>query len=195
MAAGRPRSFDLDTALDRATEVFWKKGFEGASLPELTAAMGINRPSLYAAFGNKEALFRRAMDRYAQGPAAHVERALAEPTARRVAERLLEGTVQLLSNPKHPRGCLLVQSALACGAEAESVRDALVAKRAAGEARLRQRLEKARGAGDLPKTARPADLARYLMTVTQGLSVQAAGGATRKQLRDVARLALAAWPS
>lgn len=195
MAAGRPRSFDLDTALDRATEVFWKKGFEGASLPELTAAMGINRPSLYAAFGNKEALFRRTMDRYAQGPAAHVERALAEPTARRVAERLLEGTVQLLSNPKHPRGCLLVQSALACGAEAESVRDALVAKRAAGEARLRQRLEKARGAGDLPKTARPADLARYLMTVTQGLSVQAAGGATRKQLRDVARLALAAWPS
>ena len=195
MAAGRPRSFDLDTALDRATEVFWKKGFEGASLPELTAAMGINRPSLYAAFGNKEALFRRAMDRYAQGPAAHVERALAEPTARRVAERLLEGTVQLLSNPRHPRGCLLVQSALACGTEAESVRDTLAAKRAAGEARLRQRLEKARAAGDLPKTARPSDLARYLMTVAQGLSVQAAGGATRKQLRDVARLALAAWPS
>jgi len=195
MAAGRPRGFDLDTALDRATEVFWKKGYEGASLPELTEAMGINRPSLYAAFGNKEALFRRAMERYAQGPAIHVEQALAEPTARRVAERLLAATVDLLANPKNPRGCLLVHGALACGNEAEGIRDALSAKRAAGEARLRERLTKARAAGDLPKSARPADLARFLMTVTQGLSVQAAGGATRKQLREVARLALAAWPS
>jgi len=195
MAAGRPRGFDLDTALDRATEVFWKKGYEGASLPALTEAMGINRPSLYAAFGNKEALFRRAMERYAQGPASHLERALAEPTARRVAEALLSATVDLLANPKNPRGCLLVHGALACGDDTEVIRDALAAKRAAGEARLRERLTKARVAGDLPRSARPADLARYLMTVTQGLSVQAAGGATRKQLREVARLAMAAWPS
>src|SRR5881397_436962 len=111
---GRPRAFDADKALDRALLVFWRKGYEGASLADLTRAMGINRPSLYAAFGNKEALFRRALDRYAEGPAAYVGEALNEPTARAVAERLLGGTIDLLSDPHNPHGCLVVQGALAC---------------------------------------------------------------------------------
>src|SRR6516225_7036799 len=106
MPTGRPRAFDIDKALDRALKVFWRKGYEGASLPELTRAMGINRPSLYAAFGNKEALFRKVLDRYAEGPAAYVREALTEPTARAVAERLLGGAVDLLSGPRGPRGCL-----------------------------------------------------------------------------------------
>src|SRR5215211_3297202 len=119
MARGRPREFNADQALDKALKVFWKKGYEGASLPELTRAMGINRPSLYAAFGNKEGLFRKALDRYAEGPAAYVGEALAEPTARGVAERLLRGAAELLAGPRSPRGCLLVQGALACGEGAE----------------------------------------------------------------------------
>src|SRR6202035_3213375 len=109
MPRGRPREFDADKALDAALKVFWRKGFEGASLPDLTRAMGINRPSMYAAFGNKEALFRRALDRYAQGPAAYVRQALDEPTARRVVERLLRGAVEALSDPRNPRGCFAVQ--------------------------------------------------------------------------------------
>src|SRR3954463_942914 len=99
---GRPRSFDTDRALDRALTVFWRKGYAGASLPDLTRAMGINRPSLYAAFGNKEALFRKAIDRYAEGPAAHMAQALNEPTARSVVERLWNGTIDVLTNPRNP---------------------------------------------------------------------------------------------
>src|SRR5829696_1060940 len=145
---GRPRAFDADKALDRAVKVFWSKGYEGASLPELTRAMGINRPSLYAAFGNKEALFRKALDRYASGPAGYVRDALAEPTARAVAEKLLYRGVDLVTGPRSPRGCLLVQGALACGREAEGVRKEAASRRAAGEALLRQRFERAAAEGD-----------------------------------------------
>src|SRR5690348_17740109 len=121
MPSGRTRQFDVDEALDRALEVFWARGYEGATLPELTRAMGINRPSLYAAFGDKEQLFRRALDRYVNGPAGYVRAALDRPTAREVVETLLAGTVELLTDPRHPGGCLVVQGALACGPAAESV--------------------------------------------------------------------------
>src|SRR5204862_1923297 len=109
MPIGRPRAFDLGKALDRALKVFWRKGYEGATLADLTRAMGINRPSLYAAFGNKEELFRKALDRYAEGPACHVRESLSEPTARKVVEKLWYGSVNLLTDPKHPHGCLAVQ--------------------------------------------------------------------------------------
>jgi AcrR family transcriptional regulator len=191
---GRPRSFDVDAALDRALNVFWRKGYEGASLPDLTRAMGINRPSLYATFGNKEALFRKVLDRYAEGPSAYVRQALAEPTARAVAQRLLGGAVELLTDPRNPRGCLLVQGALACGEAAESVRRELARRRAASEAAVRRRFERALADGDLPADTDPADLARYLITVIRGMAVQAAGGASREDLRRVAEMALRAWP-
>src|SRR5689334_17227810 len=126
---GRPRSFDADRALDRALKVFWAKGYEGASMPDLTRAMGINRPSLYAAFGNKESLFKKALERYAAGPACYVRRALEQPTARAVAEHLLDGAVDMLTNPKNPRGCLAVHGALACGDAAEAIRDELISRR------------------------------------------------------------------
>ena len=99
---GRPRSFDFDDALDAAMQVFWRKGYEGASLSDLTQAMGINRPSLYAAFGNKNTLFRKALDRYAEGPAAYVAEALKQPTARAVTQKLLHGAADLLTDPAHP---------------------------------------------------------------------------------------------
>ena len=141
---GRPREFDLDEALDRAMEVFWRKGYDGATLLDLTRAMRINRPSLYAAFGDKQALYRKALDRYAAGPARYVLEALAEPTARAVAERLFRGTVELVADPRHPRGCLLVQGALTCSDASDSVRRKVFAHRAAGEAAIRERFVRRR---------------------------------------------------
>jgi AcrR family transcriptional regulator len=191
---GRPRKFDADKALNNALKVFWRKGFQGASLRDLTRAMGINRPSLYAAFGNKQALFRKALECYVEGPAAYVREALAEPTARTVFERLLQGAVDLLTNPRNPRGCLAVQGALACGHAADAMRKELIARRLAGEAALRRRFKRAISVGDLPRRANAADLARFAATVIHGMSVQAAGGANRGQLKRVAETALRAWP-
>src|ERR1700685_3500609 len=108
-ALGRPRSFDTTHALDAAMNGFWRKGYQGASLSDLTEAMGINRPSLYAAFGDKEELFRKVLDCYTNGPAAYAREALEQPTARLVAERLLQGTANLAGNHSNPPGCLLVQ--------------------------------------------------------------------------------------
>src|SRR5262245_33704266 len=122
VAKGRPREFDTEKALDAALEVFWRKGYEGASLPDLTDAMGINRPSLYAAVGNKEELVGKVVARYIEGPAAYVRKAVEEPTARAVAERLLFAGIDLIAEPNKPRGCLLVQGALVCGDEADCIR-------------------------------------------------------------------------
>ncbi len=191
---GRPRAFDIDEALDRALHVFWQKGYEGASLPDLTEAMGINRPSLYAAFGNKEALFRKALDRYAEGPAAYVDEALKEPTARAVVERLLQGAVDLQTDPRNPPGCLMVQSALSCREASETIRKEVAARRKTGEAAIRQRFKRAIAKGDLPADVNAADLARYVATVMYGLAVQAAGGASRAELRRAIQLALRSWP-
>ena len=191
---GRPRAFDMEVALDSALRVFWEKGYEGASLADLTAAMGINRPSLYSAFGNKEALFRKVMDRYAAGPASFFGNALEAPTARAVAEQLLRGAVEAQCHTGHPRGCMAVQSALVCGDEALSVRAELTARRAAAQQALRERLERAKADGDLPRTADPAALAQYLAAVVQGLAVQASSGASRAELAGVAEMALKAWP-
>jgi AcrR family transcriptional regulator len=194
VARGRPRAFDIDEALDRALCVFWRKGYEGTSLPDLTEAMGINRPSLYAAFGNKESLFRKVLDRYTEGPAAHVRGALEEPTARGVVERLFCCGIDLLTDARNPRGCLIVQGALACGGAAESVRRELVSRRLAGEDAIRRRFERSVAEGDLPADADAADLARFVTTVSHGMAVQAAGGASREELQRVAALALRAWP-
>jgi AcrR family transcriptional regulator len=136
VAKGRPREFDTEKALDAALQVFWRKGYEGATLPNLTEAMGINRPSLYAAFGNKVELFRKVVARYIEGPAAYVRKAIEEPTARAVAERLLMCGIDLVTDPHRPRVCLLVQGALVCGDEADCIRKELAAKRQLGEAAI-----------------------------------------------------------
>ena len=191
---GRPRAFDADRALEAALKVFWRMGYEGASLPQLTKAMRINRPSMYAAFGNKEELFRKVVDRYSSAACTHIQCALAKPTARDVATALLRGTAEQLSDSKHPAGCLLVQGALACGAGAACARKELAARRAMGEAAIRKRFERAAREGDLPKGADPAELARYVATVQQGMSVQATSGASRKHLLQIADTAMRAWP-
>ena len=193
-ALGRPRSFETGKALDAAMKVFWCKGYEGASLSDLTKAMGINRPSLYAAFGDKESLFRKVLDRYDNGPAAYVREALKQPTARAAVEKLMEGAADLATASGNPRGCLFVQSALACGDGAEAVRNDLILRRDAGEKAVRLRLKHAHAEGDLPRDVNPADLARYVVTVIQGIAVQAASGAARKELGRVIENALRAWP-
>jgi AcrR family transcriptional regulator len=191
---GRPRAFDPDTALEAALWVFWKKGYEGTALSDLTAAMGINRPSIYATFGNKEALFRKALDRYDAKMTGFTAEALKERSARAVAERLMVGTADLLSCPGNPKGCLMVQGALACGEEADPIRRELISRRATGEAALRERFERAKVEGDLPAGADPGDLARYVMAVMHGMSVQSAGGASREDLQGVIDFSMRAWP-
>ena len=189
---GRPRAFDPDAALDRAMHVFWAKGYDGASLSHLTRAMRINRPSLYAGFGNKERLFRKALNRYLNGPVAWFGKALSAPKARDVVEQIFSGTTRMAENRAIPPGCLLVQGALACGNAL--ARKEVAARRTAVEIALRRRLQRAKREGDLPKNADPAELAHYVVTVVRGMAVQSAGGATRGQLRRVAQIALRAWP-
>ena len=191
---GRPLGFDPDTALEAALRVFWAKGYEGTALSDLTAAMGINRPSIYATFGNKEALFRKALDRYNAKMTGFTAEALKEPTARAVAQALLAGTADLLSCPGNPKGCLTVQGALACGDEADPIRKELIARRATAEAALRERFARAKAEGDLPAETDAGDLARYVMAVMHGMSVQSTGGASREELQGVIDLALRGWP-
>lgn len=194
MTRGRPRSFDLDEALDSAMQVFWRKGYEGASLADLTEAMGINPPSLYAAFGNKEALFRKALDRYVERRAVLWHEALEAPTAREAVEQLLRQSADLLTSECN-RGCMMVKGSLTCGEGAERLQREMASVRARGEAMLQERFERAIIDGDLPADADPVSLARYVMTVGQGMSVQAAGGAGCQDLHQIVDVVLNAFPA
>ncbi|MFI1730065.1 TetR/AcrR family transcriptional regulator [Streptomyces acidicola] len=195
MRSGRPREFDMDAALGSALEVFWAKGYEGASMAELTAAMGINRPSLYAAFGNKEDLFMRALDLYAQSFHSAASGFTEEPTARGAIEAFLRSTAVLVTGPSTPHGCLLVQGALAVGGAGEPVRQALAARRTAVLDAIRQRLQQGVDDGDLAADTDVTDLARYVVVTNNGIAVQAAGGATRDELSRCIDIAMRAWPA
>jgi AcrR family transcriptional regulator len=191
---GRPREFDPDVALSAALQIFWRRGYEGASITELTEAMGITRPSMYACFGNKEALFRKALELYEREKLCYVGSALEAPTARGVAERLLRGALDIQTSATEAKGCLGVISTVTCGAEAESIRGEVIARRASSDAALVRRLERARDEGDLPGTIEPAALACYISTVIQGMAVQAGAGASRATLERLVDTTLAVWP-
>ncbi|MFI6802792.1 TetR/AcrR family transcriptional regulator [Streptosporangium canum] len=191
---GRPRGFDADDALERAMLVFWEHGYEGASLAGLTEAMGISAKSMYAAFGNKEELFRKALERYTEGPSAYLARALEEPTALGVATAILIGTVRTTTRPAHPHGCLGVQGALAASDSGRGVRDLLVAWRNNGCSRVRERFQRAVDDGELPPETDPGLLARYVTTLAFGIAVQAASGVGRDELQGMADAALRNWP-
>jgi AcrR family transcriptional regulator len=190
---GRPRAFDMDKALDEAMEVFWRHGFEGATIAELTGAMDINPPSLYAAFGSKEGLLKAALDHYSKRRDECMTEVLAALTAREAAEKLLLRLADMQTDPANPPGCLLVAGGLACGAGAENVPFELAARRARTEDQLRERFERARAEDDLPADADPAALARYLSAVIVGMGVLASSGASRNELHEVARVSLRAF--
>ena len=191
---GRPREFDVDEALVAALRVFWTKGYDGASLTDLTEAMGITRPSLYAAFGNKEALFHKALDLYEREKLAYVEDALKAPTARGVAERLLRGALAMQTSECDPKGCMRLISSLSCGAEAESIRADLMERRMSSQRAMCERLERAKAEGDLPEHLDVAGLCSYLVAILQGLAVQAGNGASKAQLEALVETSLAMWP-
>lgn len=192
MGMGRPRQFDADVALDQAMEVFWRHGYEGATIAQLTEAMGINPPSLYACFGNKEGLLKAALDRYTKLRDIWMEEVVAAPTARAVAERMLMGIADKQTDPANPPGCLLVQGGIACGTGSENVPFELAARRAQNEEQLRDRFIRAKAEGDLRPTSDPAALARYVSAVSVGMGVMASSGADREALRQVASVAVQA---
>jgi len=187
---GRPREFDEDAALEAAMRVFWEKSYEGTTMADLTGAMGINRSSMYAAFGDKESIFHRVMERYLGEPMDYIRQALAQPSLAEVVAGLIHGTAEFLSMRGNPRGCLLIQGALACGTDAEPIKQAMIDWRKSGEAAIKRRLQQAQSQGEFPAEIQAADFARYLSSVMAGLGVQAANGATRTELRRVAEIAL-----
>ncbi len=191
---GRPRTFDVDDALEAALGVFWRKGYEGTSYADLVGATGVERPALYSAFGNKEALFLKALKRYDGCYGNYVTTAIQEASSREVASRFLEGAVDLSTRFENRAGCFGVNGVLAASDDAEPARQALIEWRAAGEALLRQRFERAKGEGDLPGAADCSALAAYLLAVAHGIAVQAKAGFPRNKLIAVARQALTTWP-
>lgn len=193
---GRPRSFDADEALDAAMRLFWRSGYDGTSLTDLTEAIGINRRSIYATFGNKEALFHLVVRRYEEGPGRFFAEAMAQPTALAMAKHLLHGAADSFTDPGLPSGCLLVQGGPACSPDdPPAAYTTLAAHRRASTEFLTARLHRAQAEGDLPADADPAFLATYLSTICYGMSVQASGGTLRAELHRLADFALSSWPA
>jgi AcrR family transcriptional regulator len=191
---GRPTNFNHDEALEKALHVFWAHGYEGTSMAELTEALGINKPSIYAAFGNKEELFRKALARYATGPAAFVGEAMKEPSARLVVEKFLMQAVDFFCDKSTPSGCMIVQGALTCGQSSSAIQQELIAYRSSIETTLTKRFELAKERGDLAENVNTKQLAKYIATIHQGMSVQATSGATREELIAIVEIALKNLP-
>lgn len=193
---GRPLSFDRAAALKKAMMLFWRHGFETTSVADLTAAMGISPPSLYAAFGDKKRLFLEAVDLYmGGGPDRAAAMIAGAPSARAAAEGLLRTAAEVLTGEDTPPGCLVTSAAASASTAAADVQEALASIRRAVEAALRARIAVDIAAGVLPADADAATLAKLCLTLTQGMSTQARDGAGRDQLFAVVDLALAAWPA
>jgi AcrR family transcriptional regulator len=191
---GRPTNFDHDEALEKALQVFWAHGYEGASMAELTEALGINKPSIYAAFGNKEELFNKALDKYLSGPLSYISDAMGQPTARKSVETFLTKSAALLTNPNNPRGCMVVQGALTCGQGSNTIQQKLIAYRSNLENSFDKRFQLAKAQGELSPDVNTKQLAKYIATIHQGMSVQATSGASKEELFAVIQQALTNWP-
>jgi len=192
---GRPLSFDREAALERAMLVFWRYGYEAASLSELTSAMGITPPSLYAAFGDKEQLFLEAVERYSTKSCDALQCLFDEaPTARDAIERLLQSSAVDNTCPSHPPGCLVVTATTNCSASAEHVQTAMTERRDNVETMIKTRIEQGVNEGELPAGTDPGTLASFYATVIQGMSTQARDTGDRDKLLAIAAAAMRAWP-
>lgn len=194
---GRPRTFDIDDALDRAVKVFWKHGFQDASMQELTGAMGLSKPSLYAAFGDKEALYLKTLERYlALLIERHAAVLNAEPDGRLALDRFLRSLADMVADPDMPGGCFVINGTADCGGSTipASVEMALRAALQGTEARLLQRLRRAQKDGDLPADAQPEGMAAVFGAIIAGLAVLAKSGAARQKLDTVIDNAMMMWP-
>jgi len=194
-ARGRPRSFDRDAALERAMQVFWRQGYDATSIHDLTKAMDINPPSLYAAFGDKERLFLEAVQRYELGLGRTLPAILsAAPTARAGVDRLLQTVAREFTNRSHPPGCMVIIAATNCTADSAHIQAALAKRRRSGEANVRARIERGIKERELPAHTDAGALAKFYATVVEGMSIQARDGASRRSLLATAAAAMRAWP-
>jgi AcrR family transcriptional regulator len=191
---GRPRKFEIDSALDKALEVFRRKGYEATSLTDITEALGINRPSLYAAFGNKEELFAKALTKYMQGPISYLTEVLNEKTSYEVVKQMLLQSVDLLTGMENSKGCLVIQSSISSELQASGIQQKLVEGLANNDMRIKERFDRAIKEGDLPTDIDSSALAKYVTTIHKGMSMQAINGASKEELYRVVDLVLKGWP-
>lgn len=186
---GRPAAFNEEIALQQAMNAFWEYGYEGTSMRMLMSAMQMNKASIYAAYGSKESLFKKAIEKYLQGPASFLADALKQPTALAVIQAMLSQAAYILAHPSHPLGCLVTQGALSVSPASGEMKLLLKGYRQQLEQQLVQRFVRAMDEKDLLPTADPAVLAKLVMTIHQGMVVQAVSGATQAELFNVAAMA------
>ncbi|MGI5457906.1 TetR/AcrR family transcriptional regulator [Streptomyces sp. CA-249302] len=190
---GRPRSFDRETALEKAVMAFWEHGYEATSVADLTRVMGIGAPSLYAAFGDKRALFEEVVTVYGTRYGSFTDQALAEePTARAAVSRMLREAAAEYTAPGRPHGCLVIHAATNC--TSPEVEGSLRERRNGNIAAVESRIRADVAAGELPTGTDAGALARHAGAVVQGMSQQARDGASREELEAVAEIAMAIWP-
>jgi AcrR family transcriptional regulator len=187
---GRPISFDKDAALEAAMLLFWERGFEGTCMTSLTQAMGLNPSSIYAAFGDKHALFQLAVKRYMETRAQYATEALEKPTLAKVVRALFDNTVAFLTAPGHPPTCMTLAGAMGGSVDAAQARDLITEIRRQNEVAMKERFLTARKSGELTKDINVDDYTRYLSSILAGLSVQAANGSTKAELKRTAQMAL-----
>ncbi|MBW4028889.1 MAG: TetR/AcrR family transcriptional regulator [Acidobacteria bacterium] len=187
---GRPITFDKEAALEAAMLLFWEHGFEGTSMAELTQAMSLSPSSIYAAFGDKHSLFSLTVKRYIKTRTQYATEALEKPTLQMVVCALFDSTVTFLSKPGQPPTCMTLGGAMSCGRDAAPARDLLTAVRKQNEAAMKKRFLEARRSGELTKDINVDDYTRYVSLMLAGLSVQAANGSTKAELKRTAQMAL-----
>ena len=188
--AGRPRSFDRETALQKAMHVFWAKGYEGTTMMDLVEAIGVKAPSVYAAFGNKDKIFNEAVELYAKLMAEGPFKELEHPDIYEAVKNSLNRSIDIYTSPTNPASCLIMTAAINCAPESKAHEDELRSYRLGYKEIFKNRFDQALEDGQLKVSGDPELLADYFLTVTQGLAIRAKDGANKKTLQATADIAL-----